>query len=68
MWRLDDLGLSYMGELASNWALLSASLVVALPLIMWKIQDHVSVEEDLRFSDETVEDVMPGDYVKRVDM
>jgi len=57
-----------MGELASNWALLSGSLVFALPLILWKIKDHVPVEEDLRFSDETVEDVLPGEYVKRIDI
>lgn len=57
-----------MGELISNWALLSGSLVIALPLILWKIKDHTPVEEDLRFSDETVDDVLPGEYVKRVDM
>jgi len=68
VWRLDDLGFSYMGELISNWALLSGSLVIALPLILWKIKDHTPVEEDLRFSDETVDDVLPGEYVKRVDM
>jgi len=59
MWRSDDLGMSFMAELASNWALLSGSLLIALPLIIWKIQDHVSVEEDLKFSDESVEDVLP---------
>lgn len=62
MWRSDDLGMSFMAELASNWALLSASLVLALPLIIWKVQDHVTVEEDLKFSDETVEDVLPGGH------
>lgn len=57
-----------MGELASNWALLSGSLVVALPLILWKIRDHVPVEEDLMFSDETKEDVLPSEYVKGADV
>jgi hypothetical protein len=69
MWRSDGLGMSYMAELASNWALLSASLVIALPLIVWKVQDHVAVEDDLKFSDETVADVLPGGYQKeRVDV
>jgi hypothetical protein len=42
---------------ASCWALLSAGLLFALPLILTKVKDHVTLEEDLKFSDETVEDV-----------
>ncbi|KAJ8200105.1 hypothetical protein LV164_008828, partial [Aspergillus fumigatus] len=30
---------------------------IASPIIFFKIKDHVDVEEDLKFSDETNEDV-----------
>jgi len=48
-----------MSEFASCWALLAGGLVLALPLILTKIKDHVTLEEDLKFSDETLEDVAP---------
>lgn len=49
----------YMTMLASSWGLLAGSLIIALPLVMTKIKDHVSIEEDLKFSDETLADVAP---------
>jgi len=48
-----------MSMLISNWVLLAVSLVIAAPVMFWKIKDTVSIEEDLKFSDETVEDVVP---------
>lgn len=59
MWRLDGLKVEYMSLLISNWVLLSVSLVIAAPVMLWKIKDTVSLEEDLKFSDETIEDVIP---------
>lgn len=60
-WRLDDLKISYMGMFGSNWGLLAGSLVVALPVILWKVEDTVALEKDLEFTDETAEDVVaPG--------
>ncbi|KAF2396189.1 MFS general substrate transporter [Trichodelitschia bisporula] len=59
VWRLDRLKIPYMNLFASCWALLAGSLVIALPLILLKIKDHVTVEEDIKFSDETVEEVAP---------
>ena len=57
-----------MAEFASSWALLAGSLLIASPVIFWKIKDHITVEEDLKFSDETVEDVLPvGHEEKRVE-
>lgn len=50
----------------STWGLLAGSLVIAAPLIWFKITDHVSIEEDLKFSDETMEDVVHGGVEKRV--
>jgi hypothetical protein len=48
-----------MNLFASCWGLLAGGLVCALPVILLKIKDHVSLEEDLKFSDETLEDVAP---------
>jgi hypothetical protein len=59
MFRIDSRNAPYMNEFASCWALLAGSLVIAAPLIWMKIQDHVTLEEDLRFSDETIEEVAP---------
>jgi hypothetical protein len=61
MWSLDSHKISYMRMLAACWGVLAGSLVIGLPLIMWKVHDHVTVEEDLTFSDETISDVVaPG--------
>ncbi|KAG9725393.1 hypothetical protein KCU73_g13172, partial [Aureobasidium melanogenum] len=37
---------------------LLGALVCALPVLLIRVKDHVSVEEDVKFSDETVEEVM----------
>lgn len=57
MWRLDSLGTPYINMFASCWGLLAGSLLIALPVLLLKIKDTVPVEEDLKFSDETVDDV-----------
>jgi hypothetical protein len=43
-----------------QWGLVGGALVFAAPVIFLRIKDTVSVEEDLKFSDETVEDVAPA--------
>jgi len=58
MWRMDGLGTPYMNEFASCWALLAGSLLLALPVILMRVRDHVDIEEDVKFADETVEDVI----------
>lgn len=60
IWRLDGLNSPppYMNLFASCWALLAASLLFALPVMILKIKDTVPVEEDVKFTDETVEDVI----------
>lgn len=58
VWRLDALGTPYMNMFASCWILLAGSLVIALPVMLLKIKDTVPVEEDLKFTDETYEDVI----------
>ena len=59
MWRLDDVKKPYINLFASCWALLAGSLIIGLPVILMKIKDHVTIEEDLKFSDETFEEVAP---------
>ncbi len=65
MWSLDSNKLEFMNEFASNWALLSISLLCAAPVIFIKIKDHVTVEEDLVFSDETLSDVLPAGHAEK---
>ena len=59
VWRLDSLKKPFMGIFISAWVLLAGSLVCALPLVFFKIKDHTDIEEDLKFSDETLSDVAP---------
>lgn len=59
MWSLDSKKMSFIAEFASNWALLSFSLICAAPVIFLKIKDHVTVEEDLVGTDEVLADVVP---------
>ena len=60
IWRLDGLSKPppYMNLFASCWVLLAGSLVIALPVMISKIKDTVPIEEDLKFCDETIEDVI----------
>lgn len=55
--QLDQSGASYLSELISCWVLLAGGLLIAFPVIWLKITDHVSIEDDLKFSDELVEEV-----------
>lgn len=63
--NLDARKISFMSEFISNWALLGGSLLFALPVIFLKIPDHVAVEDDLRDTDETVEDVLPAGHPEK---
>ena len=59
IFRIDALKAPFMNEFASCWGLLAGSLLVALPLILMKVRDTVPLEDDIKFSDETMEEVMP---------
>lgn len=65
MWRMDGVGVPFMSMFASCWGLLAGSLLVALPVMIWKIRDTIPVEEDLKFSDETISDVQTAKPVGR---
>jgi hypothetical protein len=47
-----------MAMFTSCWILLAGSLLVALPVMILKIKDTVPVEEDLKFTDENVDDII----------
>jgi hypothetical protein len=63
--NLDARHLSYEKEFISNWVLLSVALVVAAPLILTRIKDHVPIEDDLQGTDETIEDVLPSGHPEK---
>jgi hypothetical protein len=50
-----------------QWGLLAGALLIASPVIWLKIKDTVTIEEDLKFSDETVEDVAPTEVLANLD-
>lgn len=57
--RIDALGVPFINEFASSWALLAGSLLIAAPLIFMKIRDTIPIDDDLVFTDETYDDVKP---------
>ena len=59
VFRIDALGVPFLNIFASCWALLGGSLLIAAPLVWTKIRDTVPIEDDLRFTDESYEDVKP---------
>ncbi|KAI1855218.1 hypothetical protein JX265_006641 [Neoarthrinium moseri] len=58
-WRLDNIGVEYNTVFGATWGVCAGALLIAGPIIFLRIPDTVSIEEDLKFSDETVEDVAP---------
>lgn len=44
-WRLDAYGTAYMSMLASSWALVQGSMVIAIPLVFFMVTDHTADEE-----------------------
>ncbi|KAI6748509.1 hypothetical protein HG530_015545 [Fusarium avenaceum] len=63
--NLDSRKISFRSEFISNWVLLAVSLVFAAPVILMKIRDHVSTEEDLKGTDETLADVLPSTHPEK---
>lgn len=66
-WHLDGSKMAYNTIFGVTWGLLGGSLVAAAPVIILKIKDHVTIEEDLKFSDETIEDVIAGPAERRAE-
>jgi hypothetical protein len=61
---MDALEASFMREFAACWGILAGSLVIASPVVFFRIKDHTDVEEDLKFSDETLNEVAPDRVVE----
>lgn len=66
-WRLDGLKKPYDTIFGATWGLLAGSLLIAAPIIFIRIKDTVTLEEDLKFSDERVEDVVSGEKLANED-
>ncbi|PSR99280.1 duf895 domain protein membrane protein [Coniella lustricola] len=62
-WRVDALGTPYNTIYGATWGLLAGALIIAAPIIWLRIQDTVPLEEDLKFTDETVEDVVAAEVL-----
>jgi hypothetical protein len=58
IYGIDNAHAPYMNIFASCWGLLAGSLVIAAPVILWKIEDTTVIEKDIKFSDETIEEVV----------
>jgi MFS family permease len=65
-WGLDTNRTSFDAMFGATWGLLAGSLLIAAPVIFWKIQDHVTIEHDLKLSDETIEDVIAAPNIAAV--
>jgi MFS family permease len=58
-WALDRPGVSFDALFGATWGVCAASLLIAAPVIFILIKDTTPLEDDLKFSDETVVDVAP---------
>lgn len=61
---MDALNTSFIREFAACWGILAGSLVIASPVVFFRIKDYTDVEEDLKFSDETLNEVAPDSVVE----
>lgn len=55
-WDLDRRMVAFNSIFAATWASLGAGLLFAIPVIWLRIKDTVPVEDDLKFTDATLED------------
>lgn len=61
-WRLDNLGTPYVNMLVSCWALLGGSLLIALPVILFKVKNELEEEEDLFAINEEAQVAVVSDH------
>ena len=62
VWAMDYHKVPFMHIFGSCWGLLAGSLLIALPTIMFKVRPTVPIEDDLKFSDESYEEVAPKNH------
>ncbi|KAI0466327.1 MFS general substrate transporter [Xylaria cf. heliscus] len=58
-WALDGAKVSYRILYGVTFGICAFSILVAAPVIWYRIKDTTTLEEDLKFSDETLEEVAP---------
>lgn len=63
VWRLDAIGLPFKNVFASTWALCVGGLLIALPMVWFKVLDHADLVADAEFTGETVANTDIGDNV-----
>ena len=61
--NIDARQVPFMTQFAITWGLLAGSILIAAPVIVKYVKDTVPLEEDLKFSDETVADVAPASVI-----
>lgn len=64
--NIDARQIPFMTQFGTNWGMLAGSIIIAAPVIFFKVQDTVPIEDDLKFSDETVADVAPASEIKEI--
>lgn len=65
-WALDGNKTGFNTMFGATWGLLCGSLLIASPIIFMKIQDTTPIEQDLKLSDETLEEVAATNQVVKV--
>ncbi|KAL6805089.1 major facilitator superfamily domain-containing protein [Trichoderma sp. SZMC 28012] len=63
MWRIDALKAPYMNIFAGTWGLVIGALIIGAPVVWLKVKRHTEEEEDVKFSDGTVNEL----HVKKED-
>ncbi|KAH7922668.1 MFS general substrate transporter [Leucogyrophana mollusca] len=46
VWRMDAIGMPYMRILLSTWGMVTGGLVVAFPMIYFRVEDHTTTEDE----------------------
>jgi hypothetical protein len=57
---LDSSLVPYNTIFGATWGLLAGGLLVAAPVVLFRVTDTTTIEEDLKDTDESGADVMPG--------
>lgn len=56
---MDAMGTSFIREFAASWGLLAGSILIASPVVFFKIKESIDIVDDVKFSDENVTEVAP---------
>lgn len=64
--NIDARQVPFMTQFATNWGMLAGSILIATPVILYYVKDTTPLEVDLKFSDETVEEVAANSVVAEI--